>query len=286
MFSITLASFEMQKLVFIGWILVGFVRLGFAQNPAKTDPSIVFSTEAEKTFWTKGSDDPFLLFRAVQAKESLPAGKWSELIQELDNKATKKDDKLDLLRLIFQKTHQILLKKYIQHATFNDMLSEGRYDCVSGSAALGLLLERYGYTYDIVETDYHVFIAVDLNGKKIVLESTLPVGGMITSTSEVVKYLDSYRPEEFAQLQELYQGLAGIDIAYSDNSIFRKVSLQELAGLQYYNDAIVHFNSQAFGPAVDQLSKAYLLYPSDRILGLRELSVDLAYKTFGYELKK
>ena len=286
MFSITLASFEMQKLIFIGWIMLGFVRLGFSQNPVEANPSLVFGTEAEKFFWASGTDDPFQLFRAVQAKETLPSGKWSELIQELDSKATKKDDKLDLLRLIFQKTHQILLKKYIQHATFNDMLSEGKYDCVSGSAALGLLLEHYGYTFDIVETDYHVFIAVDLNGKKIVLESTLPVGGMITSTSEVVKYLDSYRPEEFAQLKDLNQGLAGIDIAYADNSIFRKVTLQELAGLQYYNDAIVHFNSQAFGPAVDQLSKAYLLYPSDRILGLRELSVDLAYKTFGYELKK
>ncbi len=57
------------------------------------------------------------------------------------------------------------------------MLKEGRYDCVSGSAALGLLLERYGYSFDIVETDYHVFIVVHLGLQKAILESTLPIGG-------------------------------------------------------------------------------------------------------------
>src|SRR5690606_35180388 len=123
-----------------------------------------------------------------------------------------------------------------------------------------------------------VFIVVDLEGKKIVLESTLPVGGMITSPSEVEKYLTAYKPTQSAQLKAVNQRLAGQDIDYSDNAIFRKVSLKELAGLQYYNDAIVHFNAQAFGQAVEQLSKAYLLYPSDRILDLRELSFDLAYK--------
>lgn len=276
----------MNKLLLIGCFLLGFSLKGLAQETFDTKEGLVFESEAEKTFWSSGTEDPFQLFRAVQAKESETSEKWTSLIQELDAKAKKKGDELNFLRQIFQRTHQVLLKKYIKHSTFNNMLSEGKYDCVSGSAALGLLLERYGYFFDIVETDYHVFIVVNIKGKDIVLESTLPVGGMITTPSEVEKYLDAYKPEEFSKLKALNQGLAGPNIDYSDNSIFRKVNLQQLAGLQYYNDAIVHFNSQAFGPAIEQLSKAYLLYPSDRILGLRELSVDLAYKTYGYELKK
>ena len=276
----------MKKLLFIGWILISISQLGFAQEAVNPVEGLVFNTEAEKNFWASGAGDPFRLFQAVQANETQDTEKWNELVRVLDAKANKKGDQLNFLRQIFQKSHQVLLKKYIQHSTFNAMLSEGKFDCVSGSAALGLLLDRYGYSYDIIETDYHVFIVVDVDGKDIVLESTLPVGGMITTPSEVEKYLDAYKPEEFAQLKVLNQRLAGPEIDYSDNSIFRKVSLQQLAGLQYYNDAIVHFNAQAFGPAIEQLSKAYLLYPSDRILGLRELSVDLAYKTFGYDLKK
>lgn len=276
----------MKKVLFILLILAGLVPVTLSQTSLATYETLTFDSEMEKDIWNRGKDSPFLLFRAVQAETSGPEDTWASLVSELDSKAAKNNADLNLLRQIFQKSSQRLFKKYEQHSTFNAMLSEGRFDCVSGSAALGMLLKRYGYSYDIVETDYHVFIVVGLDGKEIVLESTLPVGGMITTPSEVEKYLDAYKPSEFVSAKAVGQRLAGPDIDYSDNSIFRKVSLTQLAGLQYYNDAIVHFNAQAFGQAIEQLSKAYLLYPSDRILGLRELSIDLAYKNYGYELKK
>ncbi len=275
----------MKKAIFTLIILTGLVQVAKAQHDAFALEKLRFDSETEKNIWKTGNEDPFQLFRAVHAAHGISENAWTDLVEELDAKASKTKEALNLLRQIFQKTHQKLFKKYEQHSSFNAMLSEGRYDCVSGSAALGLLLERYGYTFDLVETDYHVFVVVDLEGKKVVLESTLPVGGMITAPSEVEKYLDAYKPTALAS-KALNQPLAGPDIDYSDNTIFRKVNLKQLAGLQYYNDAIVHFNAQAFGQAVGQLSKAYLLYPSDRILGLRELSIGLAYKTYGYEPKK
>ncbi len=267
-------------------ILAGLAQVAWSQEAVISHEVLTFASETERELWNSGTTNPMALFQAVKPESSLSNQVWESLVLELDQKVSQKGAALAFLRILFQKSHQKLLKKYEQHSTFNSMLSEGKYDCVSGSAAIGLLLQRYGYSFEIVETDYHVFIVVNLDGKNIVLESTLPVGGMITTPSEVEKYLDSYKPTEFASLKSLNQGLAGPDIDYSDNSIFRKVNLRQLAGLQYYNDAIVHFNSQAFGQAVEQLSKAYLLYTSDRILGLRELSVDLAYQSFGYELKK
>jgi hypothetical protein len=276
----------MKKALLILTILTGLVQVAMSQEFLATNENLKFESETEKTFWHSGENNPFLLFRAVRADQTQAEEVWNNLIEELDNKASKKKNELIFLRQIFEKTHQRLLKKYEQHSSFNSMLTEGKYDCVSGSAALSFLLERYGYDFEIVETDYHVFIVAQLAEQKVVLESTLPIGGMITSPTEVKKYLDSYKPVEFAQLKSYNQSLAGTEIEYSDNSIFRKVTLKQLAGLQYYNDAITHFNSQSFIEAVDQLSKAYLLYPSDRILGLRELSVDMAYKNYGYELKK
>ncbi|OOG78849.1 hypothetical protein [Algoriphagus sp. A40] len=276
----------MKKVLFTLLLLTGLAQVAKPQNELLEHENLTFDSELEMNIWKTGNEDPFQLFRAVQADQTSPEDAWASLVEDLDSKASKKGDELNFLRQIFQKTHQKLLKKYELHSSFNSMLSEGKFDCVSGSAALGLLLERYEYSFDIVETDFHVFIVVNLEGKKVVLESTLPVGGMITMPSEVQNYLDAYRPEANSKLKVLNQGLAGQHIDYSDNAIFRIVNLKQLAGLQYYNDAIVHFNTQAFGQAVDQLSKAYLLYPSDRILGLRELSIDLAYKTYGYELKK
>jgi hypothetical protein len=271
--------------LFVGIFILIF-RLGIAQQKPMQQDYLFFGSEHEKEIWNSEQKNPFQLFKAVNALPDLPDEKWDFLVKELDQKAGKEKDQLSLLRTIFQKTHQRLLRKYEQHSSFNAMLSEGKFDCVSGSAALGLLLDRYGYDFDVVETDYHVFIQVRLDEKTIILESTLPVGGMITLPSEVDKYLNAYHPQKDSKATSFNQRLAGQAIDIREGTIFRKVNLTELAGLQYYNDAIVHFNTQQYGQAVQQLSKAYLLYPSDRIEGLRELSIDLAYKTFGYDLRK
>ena len=276
----------MKKALVVLLILIGQVRVTWSQEFVALHENLNFQTEAEKKLWQSGENNPFFLFQAVQADQTASIDHWANLVEELDLKSLNSKNDLKFIRQIFEKSHQKFFKKYAQHSTFNQMLNEGTYDCVSGSAALSLLLERYGYEFEIVETDYHVFLVVNLDGEKIVLESTLPIGGMITTPSEVQKYVDSYKPAEFALLKSYSQSLAGTEIEYSDNSIFRKVNLKQLAGLQYYNDAIVHFNSQEYTKAVDQLSKAYSLYPSERILGLRELSVDMAYKSYGYELKK
>ncbi|MDO8968011.1 hypothetical protein [Algoriphagus sp.] len=268
----------MKKALLTWFILAGLVQVSRSQEILLVPENLNFQSETEKNFWQSGTTNPLLLFMAVQADQSVSNQAWVDLVEELDNKASKSSPDLKFLRLIFEKTNHRLFKTYEPHSTFNDMLTEGKFNCVSGSAALGLLLDRYGFAYDIVETDYHAFILVNFNDKKIVLESTLPIGGMIIYPTEVKKYLESYRVGEFAQLKSLNQSLAGPEIHYGDNSIFRKVSLHQLAGLQYYNDAIIHFNSYDFGHAIDQLSKATILYPSDRILGLRELSMEMSYR--------
>ncbi len=264
----------MKKISLFLGLLIGTSLLTFAQEPALELNEPLFETIEEAEFWQKGQDQPYLLFRAVHAENEIPETNWKTLISKLDQKHQKKGANLSLLRQIFQKSHKGLFKIYEQHSSFNAMLSNGKFDCVSGSAALGLLLDRYGFEFDVIETDYHVFILVELDGEKIILESTLPVGGMITSPTKVLEYLESYKTVESAQLKSVSQRLGNPEIDLSDNAIFRKVSLRELAGLQYYNDAISHFNEQSFQDATNQLVKAYSLYPSERVEGLLELSAE------------
>ena len=273
----------MRKIFTLALFLAGFALTANAQENLAQGEKLIFDSEVEKALWDQGQEDVLQLFLAVEASEKTSFGNWEKLVLELDEIASKTQDELKLVRQIFQKTHQRILKKYELHSSFNATLNTGKYDCVSGSASLALLLERYKINYSIIETDYHVFIIAKIEGKEIILESTTPVGGMITTPSEVEKYLNSYIASGEIPTREINQRLAGPQVDYQNNSIFRKVNLKELAGLQYYNDAIVQFNSQAFGKAVNQLSKAYLLYPSERIEGLRELSIDLAFKSYGYK---
>ena len=266
----------MKKILPFLLFFVGIATLGICQENEVNAANSNFS-ESEKASYSLFLDE---------SKVNTPAANWHALQQELDEKAAKKMDSLALLRVIFQKTHQRLLKNYRQHSTFSNLLDKGSYDCVSGSAALGLLLERYGYSFDVVETDYHVFIQVYLAGKTLILESTLPVGGMITSTSGVRNYLAAYLTEGMQVVREISEGLAGTKVDFTDNTIFRKVSLNELAGLQHYNEAIVHFNTQNYKQAIDLLSKAYTYYPSERIEDLKALSIDLAYHSYGVDIRK
>jgi hypothetical protein len=273
---VTLASSKVKK-VLLTYILISAVGfLAMAQNAIGIPEDVRFDSNTEKELWEAGQENPYLLFRAVQAKQIASDEKWNSLVSDLDKKFDKKGTHLNVLRQIFQKSHQQLFKAYEQHSTFNDMLNEGRFDCVSASAALALLLDRYGFDYKVVETDYHVFIVVNHDGKNIILESTLPIGGMITAPSEVASYLKGYKADDSVQLKSLNQRLGAPKGDLSDNAIFRKVNLTQLAGLQYYNDAISHFNEQSFEKASEQLNKALKLYGSDRIEGLKALAEEQA----------
>ncbi len=276
----------MGKVILVVSLWVAIILKGYSQENWINSGNLTFENETEKQIWTLGKSDPYQFFKAVKVTPDISDEKWVNLVEELSDKASKNPDKLSLLRAIFQKSHQRLFKKYEQHSSFTTLLSTGKYDCVSGSAVLGMLLDKFGFQFDILETDYHVFIQVLVSGKTIILESTLPVGGMITSSSEVENYLSSYLPKNETNPSELNKTLSGKAKDPSATAIFRKVNLLELAGLQYYNDAITHFNQQNYGVAINQLSKAYVLYPSERIDGLRELSIDLAYKTYGYHTEK
>jgi hypothetical protein len=275
----------MKKSILIVLFILAQTVMVLGQEEAMVFDELKFECEIEQIFWKQGQLSPYKLFRAIDVNPELRDQKWEELLLDLDKKYAKKGKNIALLRSIFEKPHRKLFKKYEQHSTFNAMLQDGKFDCVSGSAALGLLLDRYSFDYKIVETDYHVFIVVDFDDQDIIFESTLPIGGMISSPSEVEAYLAAYKPTKNSQLYPLNQRLGDPTQALNDNSIFRKVSLHQLAGLQYYNDAIAHFNQQMFTDASNQLTKALVLYPSDRIKDLKDLAIEQAYKTTGRDIK-
>jgi hypothetical protein len=275
----------MKKTLVISFILLVQGINSFAQKALDKSEEIKFTSRAEAKHWEKGQESTYHLFRAVDAQEDISEEKWLNLISYLDQKQAKKGNSIALLRSIFEKTNRNLFKKYEQHSTFNAMLIEGTFDCVSGSAALAMLLNRYGFDFEIIETDYHVFIVAHFEDENIIFESTLPIGGMIISNTKVIKYLEGYKTTTTAQFYTLNQRLDDPERVLEDKSIFRKVSLTQLAGLQYYNDAISHFNEQYFSEASLQLNKALELYPSPRIEGLKSLAIEQAYKTFGKDIK-
>ena len=253
----------MKRILFIGLALFIVVYQSVSQE-WDTELSIFESFLEEERF--ADQTNAFNLLQAIHAEdEEGILDRYEKLIEKLDKKSSKKAHVKWFLEELFYKSHQYILKDYRKHSTFNEMLANGSYDCVSGSALLGLLLERYGFDFEVIETDYHVFVLVHDGENTYVMESTEAREGFMTDPKVVAAYIAAFKPTNLRPGN--FKSLAGQkeELIGGENTIYRSISLKELAGLQYYNDAVHHFNENEMELVQRQLIKAAKIYPSERV---------------------
>ncbi|MFC4873668.1 hypothetical protein [Negadavirga shengliensis] len=218
------------------------------------------------------ADDPFVYLQYLRPESMVNSHKWQRLIKILDKKF-KKERGTDFLRYIFFKTQEMVLQDYMVYASFSETLAEGKYDCVTGSAVYGLLLKRYGFPFDIIETDNHVFVIVSRDEKHdIIFESTWKIDGFIHAAHEAEHFFSQFTAtSSVSSNAESTLHLGNLSPAHSKNSTFRTIGFKELNGLQFYNDAIKKFEGRAYKEAYFQMKMAATWYPSERILRLQAL---------------
>ncbi|MCR9014446.1 hypothetical protein [Aquiflexum gelatinilyticum] len=174
------------------------------------------------------------------------------------------------LKMLFFRSQQYLLDDYNQYASVEELIETGAFDCVSGSFLMAVFLDRYGFDYDIMETSFHVFLTVNVEGKKVVLESTDGFTGFINDKNEVKAYLTDFEKESkknplyLNPEQQLVQNLL-------QPAIFRAINLQQLKGLELFNRAIFYNNQKEYDIAFKKIKEAETLYPSERISALSRL---------------
>ncbi|EOZ92055.1 hypothetical protein A33Q_4148 [Indibacter alkaliphilus LW1] len=229
----------------------------------------IFQNEAEKELLTKHQDNPFLLLQSLNPGEQLESKAWKKLLRKLDKRQVKsQNDSLRFLEDIFFLTHRLLLEQYETHAYFSKTLDKGIYDCVSGSGAFALLLDRYSFNYKIIETEAHVYILGGLGNSPFIIESTFPETGLIIGQSSVSEFEKQFKKTEPAMSSTpKYMGQIDRDM---NRGLGTSIGLRELAGLQYYNDAIKRFFEEDYMGTFSQLLKAEFLYPSPRIEGFKQ----------------
>ncbi|WP_194973591.1 hypothetical protein [Aquiflexum lacus] len=230
----------------------------------------LFETNLEKKYFTQYQDDPFLLLQALNPEENPDFKRWDKLLKVLDKRAQRKNVDVQLLSDIFYKTHQHLLKRYAPHSFFTGTLKDGVFDCVTGSGAYALLLERYGIPYILVETDEHIYLKGQFEGIPFIIESTFVHDGLIIGETEIGQFEKKYIASEKSIEPNKPVVLGRNSNSTKENKTFDHIRLKELAGLQYYNDAIKKFDEKDFQGSYVQLLKAEFLYPSTRIVSLKE----------------
>ena len=218
--------------------------------------------------------DPLIFF--VTANHENDFKDYQDLIlsvknipDELQSERFNKFDDEKKANYVFNKTQNKYFKRFSLYNAFDELLDNGVYNCISGTAFYAILYHEMGLDLKIYETPYHAFLELqDLNGKNILVESTDASFGFVDKHQKIVE-----RKEAYSFNGDLFQ-IQGIGNQNDQQEIsyLAEISLLQLAGLQYYNLAVVEFNDGNFDKSSKLLKKASYLYPSSRIITLQMLS--------------
>src|SRR6187455_1654352 len=103
---------------------------------------------------------------AVDSEELL------QLVRKLREKQIKAGNKTAFIDYLFDKTRNRFLRNYAEYATFSETLTRGKYNCLTGTALYALLLNHFNIPYQVIETNYHIFLVAETENGRVLLEAT------------------------------------------------------------------------------------------------------------------
>ncbi|MFY0651689.1 MAG: hypothetical protein JXQ96_06630 [Cyclobacteriaceae bacterium] len=189
---------------------------------------------------------------------------YDQFVDALVEKKIRWNNDKRFLEHLFYKVHRKYLKKYVAYQSFQELFDYGTYGCLTGTALYAFLLSELGYEYEIIETNYHMFLLVHAGGKRYLMESTDPFAGFEYKSAEIEKRISA--------AQE--QNKTGGKYHTFSYNIYRSISYDDLIGLQYYNTAINAYNKGKLGLALYCLNESARLNQSERIKEFLHLMID------------
>ncbi len=211
--------------------------------------------------WSQSADRfQLLLQSAPNQQPELAISKMNQFISKLQEKRNKLKSDENFLRYAFRESHKTLLINYKAYSQFPEMFDSGNYDCLSATAFFSVVLDKFGFDYKIVETNYHIFLMVEADNKKILLESTDKRNGFVSSNQSINDRLTTYRENK------TFVATASDKHYYQYNlDLYQEVQPQQLPGLLYFNQAVTAFNDNDLKACALKLRKAVRIYNSPRI---------------------
>ncbi|NBW38731.1 MAG: hypothetical protein EBR30_27665 [Cytophagia bacterium] len=203
--------------------------------------------------------DPLLGFLYTDIAVKADPRNFSSFLQQLDKKKHSFKQEKELVRYIFYKTHQKFLKNFQTESSFGELLASGKYNCLTGTALYALLFEHFDLDYSIIETNHHIFIIVKADGAEILIETTDPIEGFVDKPEKIQARLNEYRNNNIPNTSR-----EGVRYEFSFN-LWEAVTLEELTGLLYFNNAVKAYNQQNLIESSMLLIKAGQYKPSPRI---------------------
>lgn len=185
--------------------------------------------------------------------------------KELNSKKFENKSEEKKLNLLFNLIHKSFFLKYREISNFNRIFENKEYNCVSATALYALILKEYNIPLSIKEAPTHVYSIAYPNTKSIVLESTAPTNGYYSpSENDIQKAVSSLVELKYFTQDEIdAKGVRNVynEFFYNEDDI----NMRQLAGLQYYNEAVTYLAEEEYKKALNSSYKAELLYPSEKM---------------------
>ncbi|MFT5913580.1 MAG: hypothetical protein ACI81T_000059 [Bacteroidia bacterium] len=218
-----------------------------------------YGKEGNRLLKTQEIFESLIQTHSIRIEEPIVDKYKSDFLDRINLFKQKKEKSLNdeaFLEHLFYKVHRVYLKKYKPYQSFEKLFEKGEYGCLTGTALYALILEELGYQTEIRETNYHIFLIVQTENQRFLIESTDPLNGFLASAVLISKRLKEINSNSlFSDKAERYEFKCKIN---------RKIRLEELIGLQYYNVATQYYNRGYFELAIHFLHKSRQTYQSGR----------------------
>ena len=252
----TLKKVSILLLALAAWVVTDGVQ-GQAARWQSAFEEKVFAQSADS------SDYALACFLAADASvtDSVFAHTHAELsgfCQQLVKKRKKFLAESQFLYYVFRQVRQRYLHQYQPYPLFTALLRDSVYNCVSGTALYAWMLNRLGFSTEIRETNCHVYLRVKTVRSEYLIDATDPYNGFVSDDEMMI-----VRRELWYASNELRNGAP----------LNQSITLTQLAGLQYFNEAVKAFNRRSFEKSLLHLHKAEQLYNgSAKVANLRQLT--------------
>lgn len=191
----------------------------------------------------------------TESEKQLYLDRFHTLCLNLQAKKSKKISDRRFLQFVFEEVRKDFFRYYSPYPSFHKLFSDSTYNCLTATALYTLVLQQFNYQVYIHETAFHAYLVVKSRNGQFLIDATDPEGGFVAYSERIKQREEFYRQSERANYQP---------------HLNRIITLKELCGLQYYNEATLEFNKQNYAKSTELLEKAAYLYKrSERIKALQ-----------------
>ena len=178
--------------------------------------------------------------------------------QQLAKKRRKFLSESQFLFYVFRQVQQRYLHRYEPYPLFTSVFRDSTYNCLSGTALYAYVLQQTGFAVEIRETNLHAYLRVKSVRSEYLIDATDPQNGFVSDDEMLIAHREFWYASKEIRSGKAYN---------------QAISLTQLAGLQYFNEAVKAFNRRAYSKCMGHLAKAGLLYPnSEKITALQKMA--------------